>query len=888
MLIKCQRSYVFTMNKSTILLISSVLLFLSNLAFMNPTIAVTQDNYFDDMVTIKVGDSLKQEFYAVKSDFDGNIYIGVNDFLVFTEVSEYSKLSIKAGRVSLIIDGNLFSDGKSKQITKDLKNIESLVIEGELYIDKRGLDELIPLKQVKWIAATYTLVISPDFSLPLDSRIAAQRRMRGVEDDKNSKQDKQQTNLFMQEDRRLVALGMLKFRYDIDNIANYFENGEKQSSGNVALEYSSQLLYGDFNISQRIYPIGKLADISLKYPYIFEGKMLTIGDNNVEGNDILGYSSQIRGLSVSDNGYTVKRSGRDITIRGEAPTNAVIEIYQNGKVADFQRVEGSDYEFTLEMRSKNDAFTIKIFDRNGVFIEERNINVLQGSDFLTKGEWDYHLFYGQNPQAENKAWDDRKYGISYGVTNNLSYSFDYYDTSNEDKLYNYSKHRAAYRFSNLFVPLVAQISYYNSFADHSEGYIGELDSEIYSHQLSYSYERYSHLLAEDENRDRYLEAEVSGDYGRSDYFFRFSSKKYQDRTENIYDTGISYDVTKALRLKFDVGRTVRKQNERRSNYTGKIGFDYNEGDFTYNADAIYDKGRDAKWEFAARLRKRLSQTSKYAYRLEVNYSKKADFSLEMTFEYKFNDSLKTDSNYKSNRENHYKVRASYEKVINMKKPFTPNNAKYPDNGYLEGTIFIDKNADGKKDRNEDPLAGVGVGIGKNKAETDSAGTFYLSDISPYKSNKLVYDYTGIMVDPTLRSNSAQMIELLPASGKKISVGLVPLSLIMGSIYLPEIEAKISNKFFSYVEITVSKDNDYYTSITPEYDGFFVLQDLKPGKYDLQINYLGSEVITLEKDILTVMVLTGDTGNFYEGIDFTVSEIKTRNVDIIFESGQNKN
>jgi hypothetical protein len=257
----------------------------------------------------------------------------------------------------------------------------------------------------------------------------------------------------------------------------------------------------------------------------------------------------------------------------------------------------------------------------------------------------------------------------------------------------------------------------------------------------------------------------------------------------------------------------------------------------------------------------------------------------MTFEYKFNDALKTDSNYKSNREDSYKVRASYETVINMKKPFTPYNAKYPDSGYLEGTIFIDKNANGKKDRDEDPLAGVG--IGKNKAETDSAGTFYIGNISPYRNNKLRYDYSGIMVDPTLRSNSTETIALLPASGKNISVGLVPLSLIMGSIYLPDIEAKIINKFFSYVEITVSKDNNYYTSITPEYDGFFVLQDLKPGKYDLKINYLGSATITLEQDKLSVIVLAGDTGNFYEGIDFKVSGVKTKKVDTIFESSQNK-
>jgi hypothetical protein len=221
-------------------------------------------------------------------------------------------------------------------------------------------------------------------------------------------------------------------------------------------------------------------------------------------------------------------------------------------------------------------------------------------------------------------------------------------------------------------------------------------------------------------------------------------------------------------------------------------------------------------------------------------------------------------------------------VINLKKPLAANNAKYPDSGYIEGTIFIDENANGVKDIDEEPVVGVGVSIGQNEEETDSEGAFYLSDIKPYRSNKLTYDYSGIMIDPTLRADNDQTVKLLPASGKKISVGLVPLSLIMGSIYLPEIEDKISNKFFSYVEIVVEKDNIYYTSITPEYDGFFVLQDLKPGKYDLKINYLGSETITLEKEFLSVVVLSGETGDFYEGIDFKVMAVKAKKIDTVFD------
>ena len=97
-----------------------------------------------------------------------------------------------------------------------------------------------------------------------------------------------------------------------------------------------------------------------------------------------------------------------------------------------------------------------------------------------------------------------------------------------------------------------------------------------------------------------------------------------------------------------------------------------------------------------------------------------------------------DYDYNSDRDSPHKVGASYETVINMKKPFMANNARYSNKSYLEGTIFIDKNGNGKKEHDEDPLAGVGVRIGQNKVKTTQQGTFYLSEISPYRSHKLVY------------------------------------------------------------------------------------------------------------------------------------------------------
>lgn len=871
------------------ILIRAAWLILSSLLFCSSAFPSVQDDYFENMITLQVGSYLQQEFVEVMSDYDGGIYLDIEGFLELTELTEYTQLSIEQGKITLLMAGSLFPDRQQRRITTELKNINRIEIDGRLYIDKETIAELLPLKGVKWIAEKYTLKISPDFILPLDNRVNAERRKRKIKADKNNQQATSDNDLFIKADRKMIDLGMLKLRYDINDFGNYFK--KEETKGNLEIEYSSQLLYGDFNIKHNLYASGELQDISLKYPYLLKDKTVTLGDTYVTGNDILGYNGKIRGISVSNNDYSVQRSGRELTIKGEAPKNATVEIYQNGKVVDYQTVEGNEYQFTLDMRSQNDAFKIKIYDRNGVLIEEKSINVMAGHDFLSQGNWDFNFFYGQNTGGENRSWDDLKYSISYGLTNNLTYFFDYYDTRNEDKLYRYAKHYAGYRFSTLAVPLLINFSYYDSLEDPSEGYITELETELFSQQFYYSYEQYSHRLAQDENKDSYQEAEISGDYGRSDYFVRFSTKKYLNRIEEKYDTGLSYDITRKIRMDLDLGKTVTidnntRDNNRSANYTGKIGFYTHRGEFTYNLDAGYNTSRDSRWQYTGKIRKRFGQHSKYSFNIDVDYNENDHFSLGISFEYKFNAFVKMDYNYSSDKEQKHRVGASYEQVINLKKPFTLNRARDPDQGYVEGAVFIDKNGNGKMERDEQPLAGVGVGIGQNKVRTNKDGLFYLSDVSPYRNNKLRYDYSGTMIDPTLSADDFKEIKLIPASGKKIGVGLVPLSLIMGSITLPSVERKVRKKFFSYTEIIVEKDGVYYRSIKPEYDGFYVVQDLQPGKYSLTINYLGSEKIRLEKDVLKVNVTSGETGDFYDGMNFKVTDIQAKKIKTIFHNSEN--
>jgi hypothetical protein len=112
-------------KKSAMTLTKFALYSVFSLLFVNPTLADLHDEYFDDMITLKVGRYLTQDFYAVKSDFDGTNYINIKNFMAFTELSEYSQLSIEDGNINLSMSASLFADKKTRHIKKELSSLKA-------------------------------------------------------------------------------------------------------------------------------------------------------------------------------------------------------------------------------------------------------------------------------------------------------------------------------------------------------------------------------------------------------------------------------------------------------------------------------------------------------------------------------------------------------------------------------------------------------------------------------------------------------------------------------------------------------------------------------------------------------------------------------------------
>ena len=116
------------LRRAILILIGSLLFF--NVTFSNPQ----GDEYFENMITLRVGRYLKLEFYEVMNDYDGDIYIDIKDFLELTELNEYTEFSIEDGKINLIMDKSLFSDKVERHIIKERKNLKSIEIDERLYI----------------------------------------------------------------------------------------------------------------------------------------------------------------------------------------------------------------------------------------------------------------------------------------------------------------------------------------------------------------------------------------------------------------------------------------------------------------------------------------------------------------------------------------------------------------------------------------------------------------------------------------------------------------------------------------------------------------------------------------------------------------------------------
>lgn len=193
-------------------------------------------------------------------------------------------------------------------------------------------------------------------------------------------------------------------------------------------------------------------------------------------------------------------------------------------------------------------------------------------------------------------------------------------------------------------------------------------------------------------------------------------------------------------------------------------------------------------------------------------------------------------------------------------------------GAIAAQVFIDDNQNGRYDPGEDPVEGAGFKINGGSrlpARTNADGTVLLYRLAPNDYMDIGVD-AGTLEDPQLQA-AIPGVRLLPRPGKaqKIDFPLVLTGEIDGTVYLIE-DGKSRGIGNALLEL-VNDRGEVMDSTRSASDGFYVIQNVRPGNYHLRISATQMQNLGLLVDREAKVVMPADP-DFISGIDFGLRKI----------------
>lgn len=844
-----------------------ILLFLFNiLIFADGSPRNLEEGY----MLVEVKKKLEDPFFGIFLNYETEkVYIGLRRFLDLIELP-----GIEIDREKKVVSGTIkkefFRSKREKTIYWEFDSERSFIKNDELYIEAGSLPEIIPITNVKWDLDEYKLTVYPNFYLNVELREKAEKRRNKIEKKKKEKEKKKEI------EKKFISLGMAKLKYSADDILKWFDEEKeehKEDYGKLDVDYRTPLLYGDFATSFKAYPEYELNYWRMNYPDIFEGKTVEVGDTYLQGNNLFDASSQISGIVIKDSKYKSYYDRGKNNISGFVPNGITIELYQNKILVDYQDAENNSYEFeNIELISYSDTFILKFYDQRGLLVEEREIKILSGKEFLNEGSYDYNLYLGETKQSEKHLALD----ISYGILDNLSYKLGGWSLNHESEKkdeYNVLENNFYWRTQSIKYPLKMKFQWdYDLDSDkRQDTYLGDLILKLGSLDLDLRFEHYSKRFSEEKKLDKRYEANLRGRYKKLNYTVGMDVEEYtENKTE--YKVDLSYRATKTLR--FSIKNKYEEDDLRYGmdlsvNYSGSKTLN-----FILGTSHDWKKGKVIDESYELKVNKRRIRGEKLSYGAGIDYNPKTEeIRYSIDFTYYFTDNVNTLFNYESSRES-IKMNFYGEKVVNLQKPFAKTKTGNPETSWIEGLVFLDSNGNGKKDGDEESFENVEIFVGnRSKGLTGNKGEFYIDGIQPYKTQQLDISYENLDPMLAIAKGSSEFI-VLPASGKKISIPLIPISTIAGNIFVESDKFSDTERenIFKEIEVQLIYKGQILKKLKSEMDGFFMFEDVQPGEYTLKIEYKGEKVIKFKDEKLPVNVKSGEYGDFYDGFVFEIESL----------------
>lgn len=154
-------------------------------------------------------------------------------------------------------------------------------------------------------------------------------------------------------------------------------------------------------------------------------------------------------------------------------------------------------------------------------------------------------------------------------------------------------------------------------------------------------------------------------------------------------------------------------------------------------------------------------------------------------------------------------------------------------GNIDGYVFKDMNADGLKEKDEQPLEGIKVSAGKKTQVTDKSGYYKFSKVRAAKI-AVTLDSSSIPSGYTLTVPASQMVTITQGKSERVDFGVAIRTEITGSVF-EDVEG--SGKWSSAslgIQGVVLTLEDGTTTTTDDY-GRFVFKNLSVGKHKVTLD-----------------------------------------------------
>jgi hypothetical protein len=172
-----------------------------------------------------------------------------------------------------------------------------------------------------------------------------------------------------------------------------------------------------------------------------------------------------------------------------------------------------------------------------------------------------------------------------------------------------------------------------------------------------------------------------------------------------------------------------------------------------------------------------------------------------------------------------------------------------DRGGVGGQVFLDLDADGRREDGEPILPGVHLSVANLEVRTDAAGRYQVWGLSPYQEVLVMMDTTSLASPWWVPAFAAASVTPAPNLVRTTDIPVVVSGVIEGSVVLEGVTSAIAGR---PLPIIVTETGTGTRTVVPTFsDGTFYRMGLRPGRYEAAV----------DPDTLRRLGLRGETIRF---------------------------